>query len=271
MKHMERKMEDRNFNQERGTDRAGHRGRRGRRGGHEFGSDFERGEGFATAMEGAREMRAMFARHGGHRGLHGLARGPLGGGFPGGRGAGGFGGGFGDGDHPRGPRGGHSGGPRGGGRRKRLFDQGELQVLLLALIVEAPRHGYELIRGIEALSGGDYAPSPGVVYPALIYMEETGLIAPVAGDGARKAFEATDEGRARAAEDAGKAGELKARLAALAAQRDRVDPAPVRRAMHALKTAVFDRLSDEGATRDFILQVADAIDEATRKIERIEK
>ena len=71
----------------------------------------------------------------------------FGGGFPGGRGRGrgGRGEGF----------GGGSGGPMGGGRRKRLFDQAELQTLLLALIAETPRHGYDLIREIENMSGGD--------------------------------------------------------------------------------------------------------------------
>lgn len=253
MKHMEHTMIDIHNDDRR--DRRGHR----RHCRHPFGRGIDRAEMIAAAMAGAEGFRETFGRR-----LHGM-RGGFGGEFGrdfrggfGGRGAGG-------------PGGGHGGGRRGGGRRKRLFDQSELQTLLLALIVDAPRHGYELIREVEALSGGDYAPSPGVVYPALIYMEETGLIAPVAGDGARKAFEATEEGRARAQADADKAAELKGRLAALAAQRDRVDPAPVRRAFHALKTAVFDRLSHEGADRDFILQVADVIDEATRKIERIEK
>ncbi|KHK92003.1 PadR family transcriptional regulator [Novosphingobium malaysiense] len=157
-----------------------------------------------------------------------------------------------------------------GGRRKRLFDQGDLQTLLLALIVEAPRHGYDLIREIEALSGGDYAPSPGVVYPALTYMEESGLIAVVADESSRKSYEATEEGRQQAESDSERAASLKARLTALAQQREKVDPAPVRRAMQALKTAVFDRLNHEGADRDLALQIADAIDEATRKIERIE-
>lgn len=166
----------------------------------------------------------------------------------------------------------HSG-PRGGigGRRKRLFDQAELQALLLALIVRNPRHGYELIREIEALSGGDYAPSPGVVYPALAYMEEAGLIAATNPEGPRKAYEATEAGRAQAAADEDRVVKLTARLSALAQARELVDPAPVRRAMHALKTAMFDRLSKEGTDRDVILQIADAIDEATRKIERIEK
>jgi len=230
----------------------------------------------AAAMESVDEVRTMLGRRGrGHnmeRGLFGS--GAFGGGFGGGRGGFGEGfpggrGGWGMGPGAGGPGGG--GGPRGGGRRKRLFDQAELQTLLLALIAEGPRHGYDLIREIEALSGGDYAPSPGVVYPALTYMEEAGLIAPVVGDSARKAFDLTDEGRARAQSDEGKAAELKERLTALAAQRDKVDPAPVRRAFHALKTSVFDRLSQEGADRDLILQVADVIDEATRKIERIER
>lgn len=238
-------------------------------GGHGHGRDrhARREAVMAAAMEGVEDIRAMFGR----RGRQGMERGhfgsgPFGAGFGGGFGGRGFGEGF-----PDGPRGGGGGrGGPGGGRRKRLFDQSELQTLLLALIAEAPRHGYDLIREIEALSGGDYAPSPGVVYPALTYMEESGLIAPVVGETARKAFGVTDEGRAKVEADAEKAAELKERLTALAARRDKVDPAPVRRAFHALKTSVFDRLSHDGADRDLILKVADIIDEATRKIERIE-
>lgn len=177
----------------------------------------------------------------------------------GGRGKGrGLGGGF-----DRGIEGGR------GGRRRRLFDQKELQTLLLAFIAETPRHGYDLIREIETLSGGEYAPSPGVVYPALTFMEESGLIAVVEDDSTRKSYAVTDEGQAQVEADAERIATLKSRLESLAAARDKVDPAPVRRAVHALKTAVFDRLSQDGADRDLVLQIADAIDEATRKIERI--
>lgn len=185
-----------------------------------------------------------------------------------------FGKGYGAGG-PFGGRGG--GGGRGGpgmGRRKRLFDQAELQSLLLALIAGQPRHGYDLIREIERLSGGAYAPSPGVVYPALSYMEEAGLIAPQADQAARKVFEATAQGLEQVARDSVMADGLIARLTGLAAERDRFDPAPVRRAVHALKTAVFDRLAAAGANengnRELVLKMADVIDEATRKIERIE-
>lgn len=269
MKDMEPTMRSMNHDNEGGHGHHGH-GRRGRR----FGHGLDRAVLLAAARGGMDDVRAMFGgrgRPGMERGNFGMGRDGFGEGFPGGpggRGRGGSGWGMGQGA-PGGPRGGGRG--PGGGRRKRLFDQGELQALMLALIAESPRHGYDLIRAIEALSGGDYAPSPGVIYPALIYMEESGLIAPLADDTARKAFDVTDEGRAKAQSDEARVAELKERLGALAAQRDKVDPAPVRRAFHALKTAVFDRLSDEGADRDLILQVADVIDEATRKIERIER
>lgn len=228
---------------------------------------------FIRARRGALEEGGFGSEfHGmhGHRHRHAMGHGRFGqGGFPGeGWGDGMRGGGHGGGGHGGG---GPFGGFMRGGRRKRQFDQAELQVLLLALIAEAPRHGYDLIREIEALSGGEYAPSPGVVYPALTYMEESGLIAVAGDEGTRKSYQATEEGRRQVEADAEKAASLKARLAVLAEARDRVDPAPVRRAMHALKTSVFDRLSREGADREMVLQIADAIDEATRKIERIER
>lgn len=203
-------------------------------------------------------------RHFGERGDSG--RGPFGkGGFGGGFGAG-FGANFGNGfPGPFGP-----GGPRGGGRRRRLFDQAELQMLLLALLSEQPRHGYDLIKEIETLSGGEYAPSPGVVYPALTYMEEQGVIVAAEAAGSRKSYEATEEGRRQLAEQSDAVATLRARLEALAQAREKTDPAPVRRAMHSMKTALFDRLSQDGVSRETVLAIAEIIDEAARKIERIE-
>ena len=171
--------------------------------------------------------------------------------------------GFGRGAGPRG------GGGRGGHRRKRVFDQGELQVLLLALLAEAPRHGYDLIREIESLSAGEYAPSPGIVYPALTYMEEAELIAVEPDQTARKAYAVTEKGREQVGRDEARADELKGRLRMLAQRRDQTDPAPVRRAVQALRTAVHNRLSQAEANEELVFAIADALDEATRKIERI--
>ena len=81
---------------------------------------------------------------------------------------------------------GHDHHPRGHGRfergegehfaMKRLLAHGDLRYVVLLLIEEKPRHGYELIKLIESKSSGQYAPSPGVIYPTLTYLEETGLV-----------------------------------------------------------------------------------------------
>src|SRR5215218_5254244 len=84
--------------------------------------------------------------------------------------------------------------------RKRMFEGGELRLVLLKLIADEPRHGYDLIRAIEDLTGGEYAPSPGVVYPTLTLLQDMGLIEEAAGKGPRKPFQVTDEGRAHVAE-----------------------------------------------------------------------
>jgi DNA-binding PadR family transcriptional regulator len=102
----------------------------------------------------------------------------------GGRGFGSFGGGF-------------MGGPgRGGGgfRTGRKLAAADLQLLILALLAEKPSHGYELIKALEERSGGFYSPSPGVIYPALTYLEEIGY-ATVEATGTKKLYRLTEAGR----------------------------------------------------------------------------
>ncbi|CAB3715945.1 PadR family transcriptional regulator [Trinickia soli] len=89
--------------------------------------------------------------------------------------------------------------------RGRKFSGDDLQLMLLALIAEAPRHGYELIKALETRSNGFYAPSPGMVYPALTFLEELGFVT-VQQEGNRKRYEIAEAGRAH-----------------LAANRDQVD------------------------------------------------
>ena len=81
-----------------------------------------------------------------------------------------------------------------GGRRRRILDSNELRLVLLKLIADQPRHGYELIRAIEDLTGGAYVPSAGVVYPTLTLLQDMGHIEEAASAGARKAFAVTAEG-----------------------------------------------------------------------------
>jgi DNA-binding PadR family transcriptional regulator len=88
------------------------------------------------------------------------------------------------------------GSPDGRGMRMgRKLASGDLQLLVLALLAEKPRHGYEIIRALEEKSKGFYTPSPGMVYPALTYLEEIGY-ATVEADGARKLYNITPSGHA---------------------------------------------------------------------------
>jgi DNA-binding PadR family transcriptional regulator len=101
---------------------------------------------------------------------------------------GGFGGGF---------AGGFGGAMGMGGKAfmaGRRLASGDLQLVLLALLAERPSHGYELIKALEERSGGFYSPSPGMVYPALTWLEEVGY-ASVAAEGTKKLYSITDSGR----------------------------------------------------------------------------
>ena len=97
-----------------------------------------------------------------------------------------------DGDGP-GPFGGRGwfGGPGG-----RVFGHGDLKIVLLALIAEKPRHGYDLIRAIEEKFAGAYAPSPGAVYPTLTLLEEQDHIRSEAQAGGKKLYSITEDGQA---------------------------------------------------------------------------
>jgi DNA-binding PadR family transcriptional regulator len=78
---------------------------------------------------------------------------------------------------------------------RRILGQGDLRLLALALISEAPRHGYEIIKLVEEKTGSFYSPSPGIVYPTLTYLEEAGYVT-ASTDGAKKLYTLTDEGKA---------------------------------------------------------------------------
>jgi DNA-binding PadR family transcriptional regulator len=116
------------------------------------------------------------------------------------------------------------GGRQGGGgfdgddfRAGRMLAQGDLRLIMLALIAEAPRHGYEIIKLIEEKTEGAYSPSPGIVYPTLTFLEETGYVTAQA-EGAKKLYSITAEGRAYLKENRDIAELVLDRLAAVGAR-----------------------------------------------------
>src|SRR5207245_2854371 len=90
----------------------------------------------------------------------------------------------------------HAGRGRMRGRRLgRLLEHGDLRLVILALIAEQPRHGYELIKELEERTGGAYRPSAGVIYPTLALLEDEGLVRQAGGEVGRKLYEPTEAGK----------------------------------------------------------------------------
>ncbi|MFL6795279.1 MAG: PadR family transcriptional regulator [Sphingomicrobium sp.] len=164
---------------------------------------------------------------------------------------------------------GWGGGGRRGRRTRRMFESGELRLVLLKLIVDEPRHGYDLIRAIEEMTGGEYAPSPGVVYPTLTLLQDMGLIEEAPGEGPRKSFQATPEGRSYLEERSEEIDALFERLEDLKPRGENMAGPAIGRAVKNLMTALGHRLKAEGFDEDLFLEVAAILDEAAHKIERV--
>lgn len=158
------------------------------------------------------------------------------------------------------------GGPRG---RRRMFEPGELRLVLLKLIADQPRHGYDLIRAIEELTHGSYAPSPGVVYPTLTLLEDMGLIEEQQAEGSRKVFAATADGQAHLEEKASEVEALLARLEDVGSDRRKAGGAPIKRAVGNLLSALWHRVTRDEVDEKTLHDVAAILDEAAQKIERL--
>jgi DNA-binding PadR family transcriptional regulator len=172
------------------------------------------------------------------------------------RGRGPFAGPFGDGERPfwRG---------RGPGR---IFASADLRFLILDLIAEKPRHGYELIKAVEEKFGGAYSPSPGVIYPMLTLLEETGL-ATVTTEGTRKLYSITDEGKKELEQNRSAVEEILERMAAVgsAARPTERDP-QIMRAIQNFRMALSLRAGN--LTAEQRSRIVEVIDNAAREIEK---
>ena len=111
-------------------------------------------------------------------------------------------------------------GGRGFGMGRKLAS-GDLQLLILKLLDEKPRYGYEIIKELDERSKGFYVPSPGMVYPALTYLEELGN-ATVAADGARKLYSITESGKEHLTKNLAAADALFAQFGRVGERMDRV-------------------------------------------------
>jgi DNA-binding PadR family transcriptional regulator len=156
-------------------------------------------------------------------------------------------------------------GRRGGGGR--VFGPGDLRLLILALIAEKPRHGYELIKDLEQQFGGGYAPSPGSVYPTLTLLEELGYVRVSTSDGTKRLFEVTAEGSNYLRENESALTSARARMEMAArAVSGEMAPQDIHHAMHTLKASLmFHRGGWDEAE---IKRVTNVIKNAAEQIEQ---
>ncbi len=163
---------------------------------------------------------------------------------------------------------GHRDGHWRGMRAGRFFDHGDLRYLMLKLIADKPRHGYDLIKAIEEQFGGAYSPSPGVIYPTLTMLEDLGYTV-VAAEGNKKLYTITPEGKAFLAENQAQVDAVFGRLKE-AGQTFGGGRAPeIKRAVHNLRLALATRLGRGALTQEQILAVSAVLDKAAADIERV--
>lgn len=156
-----------------------------------------------------------------------------------------------------------------GGGRERLFDNGELRLVILKIIAEKPSYGYEIIKLIEEQLSGSYAPSPGVVYPTLTMLEEEGHAEVASTEGNKRRYAATEQGLQY----------LKTNEATLKAIGQRMDKASkvfgrerspqIMRALMNMKVALKMRSRSGKLSPDQIRKIVEAIDAATRLIDEV--
>jgi len=157
---------------------------------------------------------------------------------------------------------------RGRGRRSgRFFDHGDLRLVVLKLIADKPSHGYELIKAIEALAGGAYAPSPGVIYPTLTLLEDVGHLTQADASGGKKLYSVTPEGLEWLASQQTAANAIFNRLQTAAADSQAYSP-QVLRARENLKTALRLKLGGGSLSPDQVAAIAKALDAAAVAIEQ---
>jgi len=101
-------------------------------------------------------------------------------------------------------------------RRERMFETGDIRLLMLHFLQQRSAHGYELIKAIEELSKGEYTPSASIIYPNLTFLEEQGLVTANQEEGGKKQYSITPEGTQSLAEQGDLLGSVREKLHSLA-------------------------------------------------------
>src|SRR5215475_4240830 len=157
------------------------------------------------------------------------------------------------------------------GRAARFFEQGDLKYVILRLLEEKPRHGYDIIKELEGRFGGSYAPSPGTVYPTLTMLEDLGFARVVPEEGGKKIYEITDEGRKHLAEHSSTVDDIFQRIARFVAGFTDAPMMDLNGAFQRLARATFKTATANVHDKETIDKVREIIRKAADEIEALTK
>ncbi|HUX34723.1 MAG TPA: PadR family transcriptional regulator [Gemmatimonadaceae bacterium] len=151
----------------------------------------------------------------------------------------------------------------------RMFEQGDLKFVILQLLDEKPRHGYDIIKALEERSNGAYSPSPGTVYPTLTLLEEMGYATATAEEGGKKVFEITPEGKKHLAENSSTVDSIFERI------QEAVEPffsssmGDVRTAMRHLARSSLGTALKHADNKEVLAKIAEVLTRAAGEIDGI--
>jgi DNA-binding PadR family transcriptional regulator len=150
-----------------------------------------------------------------------------------------------------------------------MFDSGQLRFVILQLIADTPRHGYDIIKALEERLGGLYTPSAGVIYPTLSMLEDEGLVTMARPEGSKKLYTITDEGSAYLASNRAFVDAVIARTSAAGDSRHGHHAPELREGLDALKSAIRSRLRAGLLDAEKIKQVAAILAQAAADVEKL--
>ncbi|MCC6772240.1 MAG: helix-turn-helix transcriptional regulator [Gemmatimonadaceae bacterium] len=164
----------------------------------------------------------------------------------------------------------------GGGRRRggpfrggRMFEQGDLKYVILQLLAEKPRHGYEIIKELEDRCAGSYAPSAGTVYPTLALLEDLGYASVALEEGGKKVYSITDEGRAYLVQNQSAVDDIFERIAEFGASFLSDGMREINRAMGSVGKSTYANAASYFRDKEKVARVREVLERSAKEIDEI--
>jgi DNA-binding PadR family transcriptional regulator len=157
------------------------------------------------------------------------------------------------------------------GRGGRMFEQGDLNLVILRRLEEKTRNGYEIIKELEQRSGGAYSPSPGTIYPTLTMLEDMGHARAVPEEGGKKIYEITDEGRKHLADNSSAVNDVFDKFVKFAEGFTASPMMEVNNAFRSIARATYSTATSHMSDKETLAKVRDILARATAELDGLKK